>query len=229
VHTRHPSGPVPRRLTARLAALSLVAAGAVVAAVTTAGPAEAVTPAAPACGPAATTTSFTRHAALTIPETGLSLNGSALVVSGAGSYLTDVDVITRIRHSFPADLDMTLRSPLGTVVTLSTDNGNSADDAFNGTRWDDDANPAGQVPYTNNDGMVTDRHFTANGPVATLTPEEPLGAFIGENPNGTWTLAISDDTNNDGGALDEWSLDLATLPGPPSGWCRRGRASLPTP
>ena len=40
-------------------------------------------------------------------------------------------------------------------------------------------------------------------------PEEALAAFNGENPNGTWTLTISDDNAGDGGQVD-WSLDLTT-------------------
>ena len=39
----------------------------------------------------------------------------------------------------PSDLDITLTSPAGTVVTLTTDNGGTADDVFNGTLWDDQA------------------------------------------------------------------------------------------
>jgi hypothetical protein len=33
---------------------------------------------------------------------------------------------------------------------------------------------------------------------------------VGENPNGTWTLTVSDDTNLDGGTLNSWSLGLTT-------------------
>ena len=39
-----------------------------------------------------------------------------------------------------------------------------------------------------------------NNQTATpLVPEEALAAFNGENPNGTWTLTISDDNAGDGG------------------------------
>ena len=37
-----------------------------------------------------------------------------------------------------------------------------------------------------------------------------MGAFIGEDPTGTWTLTICDDLAGDGGSLDSWSLDLTT-------------------
>src|SRR6185369_12206197 len=123
----------------------------------------------------------------------------------------DLDVQTFLRHTNASNLDITLRSPQGTVVTLTSDNGGANDDVFNGTVWDDDANPGGQVPYVSNDGLATD-HGYANATLASpLAPEEALGAFNGENPNGTWTLTISDDTVGDGGALDAWSLRLATI------------------
>src|SRR5690606_33062214 len=52
---------------------------------------------------------------------------SAIVVNGAGAYLWDVDVTTFLRHTFPGDLDVTLMSPAGTVVTLTTDNAGTND------------------------------------------------------------------------------------------------------
>ena len=44
----------------------------------------------------------------------------------------------------------------------------------------------------------------------TLVPEESLAAFNGENPNGVWTLTISDDATGDGGNLSAWSLEVTT-------------------
>ena len=55
------------------------------------------------------------------------------MVAGAGTYLSDVDVLTNITHTFCGDIDMTLTSPAGTIVTLTTDNGSSFDNVFNGT------------------------------------------------------------------------------------------------
>jgi subtilisin-like proprotein convertase family protein len=162
----------------------------------------------------ATPSTFTNPTPVAIP-TGPAVVTSTINVSGAGSFLWDVNVTTFITHTFAADLDITIQSPSGTVVTLTTDNGAGNDDVFNGTVWDDSANPGGQVPYTTNNGLVTD-HAYANLTLASpLVPEEALGAFYGENPNGVWTLTISDDLAGDGGTLSSWSLDLTTLAGPP--------------
>ena len=131
---------------------------------------------------------------------------STLAVGGLGGYLLDLDLSTRLSHSFGGDLDVTLISPAGTAMTLTSDNGGGADDAFRGTVWDDDggdANPPGPVTLnTFQDGVVE----------SPLVPEEAMGAFIGENPNGTWTLRIEDDQAGDTGVLESWSLGARTEP-----------------
>jgi subtilisin-like proprotein convertase family protein len=178
-------------------------------------PASPNTAPAPPPGCTATQTTFTNTTPLPIP-TGPAVVSSTIVVAGAGTFLSDVDLQTFITHTFAADLDITLQSPAGTIVTITTDNGSSNDNVFNGTTWDDDANPGGQVPYTTNSGVVTDHAYT-NLVVATpLVPEEAMGAFIGEDPNGTWTITISDDLAGDGGSLDQWALILTTLSSVPA-------------
>jgi subtilisin-like proprotein convertase family protein len=147
--------------------------------------------------------------------TGPVVVSSSLQVSGAGPYLWDLDLTTNLTHTFAADLDITIQSPAGTIVTLTTDNGAGHDDVFDGARWDDQANPAGAVPYTSNDGLVTDHAYQDLTTATPLVPEEALGAFRGENPNGQWTLTISDDFEGDGGALASWSLELFTLTAAP--------------
>jgi subtilisin-like proprotein convertase family protein len=154
-------------------------------------------------------TGATGALALPIPDHPAPIVISTIAVAGARSYLTRLVTVTDITHTFPADIDMTLTSPAGTIVTLSTDNGATNDDVFAGTRWDDQANPGGALPYLSlkNDGMVTD-HAYVNGVLAgRLTPEEPLSAFDGENPNGTWTLTIEDDGAGDVGTLRSWKLE----------------------
>jgi subtilisin-like proprotein convertase family protein len=142
----------------------------------------------------------TNSTPLPIPDFPAPAVSSTITISGAGTYLLDVDLTTAITHTFNGDLDFTLTSPAGTVVVVSTDNGSTNDDVFNGTLWDDQAN----APV----------HFAvfANLVVETpLTVESALGAFVGEDPNGTWTLTIGDDAGIDIGTLNSWSLDLATV------------------
>ena len=169
-----------------------------------------IPPGPPECGEA----TFFFENTTPVPTADVATVTSTIVVSGAGSYLWDLNAVTFLRHTFNADLDVTLTSPAGTVVTLTSDNGAGNDDVFNGTVWDDQADPGGQVPYTNDAGLVTD-HLYVNGVLASpLVPEEAMGAFIGEDPNGTWTLTISDDLAGDNGTLDSWGLQVTTLPQP---------------
>ena len=100
-------------------------------------------------------------------------------------------------------MKITLISPQGTEVTISTDNGGNNSNVFSGTRWNDDAgNP------------VTDFTFT-DGVIATnLVSEEALSAYNGESPNGTWQLKIIDAQSGNTGALSSWALNFALGPSP---------------
>lgn len=174
------------------------------------------TPPTPPAGMTVTTTSVSSTTVPVAIPTGPAVVTDTITVSGAQTYLWDIDLDTLIDHTFSADLDITIQSPAGTIVTLTTDNGAGNDNVFNGTVWDDDANPAGQVPYTTNNGMVTDNAYANLTVASPLAPEEGLGAFRGEDPNGVWTLTISDDLAGDGGNLTGWVVTLHTLNAAPS-------------
>jgi subtilisin-like proprotein convertase family protein len=158
---------------------------------------------------ASSVTSFTNATPLAIPS-GPAVVSSTIVVSGVLDFLVDLDVHTVMPHTYSSDLDVTLTSPAGTVVTLTSDNAPGVLNAFAGTLWDDDADPTGQMPYASNARLVTDRAFSPSGAVSPLVPEEPLAAFVGEDPNGTWTITISDDAADDDGTLSQWRLDVQT-------------------
>jgi subtilisin-like proprotein convertase family protein len=168
----------------------------------------------PATACPTTTTTFSASPNIRIPASGTSgTRSTTITVSGIDASIWDVNAITNITHTACADLDITLKSPAGTIVTLTTDNGGTLDNVFNGTLWDDQANPGGQVPYSSNNGLVTDHAYVNNTLASPLVPEEGLAAFIGEDPNGTWTLTISDDASGDIGNLASWSLIITTSGG----------------
>jgi len=108
----------------------------------------------------------------------------------------DLTVTLDIQHVWDGDLDISLTSPAGTVVNLSSDNGSSGDD-YTGTIFDDSAATSiqgGSAPFS--------------GP---HRPEDALSAFAGEDPTGVWTLTVFDDfVSGDDGELLGWSLDLVT-------------------
>src|SRR3954449_8781678 len=150
-----------------------------------------------------------------VPANGVAT--STIAVSGLAPHIHDVDVLTNLPHTQPDEVDMTVTSPAGTVVTLTTDNGGSSDNVFAGTRWDDSAAPGG-VPTASSAPLAghVQIHPYSNGVTASpLAPEEALGAFLGENPNGTWTITVSDDGTSGVGNLLSWGLEIESLPATP--------------
>lgn len=143
---------------------------------------------------------FRSTTAVAIPDASPAGVTATLVVTTPLTSLWDVDLVTDLQHTFPGDLVVTLTSPAGTAVTITSRNGSTADDCFAGTRWDDDA----PLP-------VTDASHTSGVVSTPLVPEGALGRLIGEDPNGTWTLRVVDAVAGDSGTLAGWSLVLTTI------------------
>ena len=137
-------------------------------------------PARPDCG-TPTVTSHSSTAPTAIP-TGPAVVTSTIDVAGAGAYLPTWTCSTDPRAHFAADLDITLQSPAGTLVTLTTDNGAGNDNVFNGTVWDDNANPGGQVPYVTNTGIVTDHLYVNLTAAAAARPRGSAGGVHRRGP-----------------------------------------------
>ncbi|MCB9135174.1 MAG: proprotein convertase P-domain-containing protein [Anaerolineales bacterium] len=146
---------------------------------------------------------FSSGVPIPIPDEGVIT--ATLNVSGADAYLWDLDLTTQIQHTYVADLDIYLVSPSGTEVTITTDNGANRDNVFDGTTWDDQwVGPS-----------VGDYVYVNNVVVPFMSPEEAMGAFRGENPNGVWKLVIHDDAQLDVGTLNGWDLQFTTFPTAP--------------
>lgn len=118
---------------------------------------------------------------------------STMTISGHITSIVDVNVVNlNISHTFIDDLIISLKSPSGTEVVLM------------------------ERPCTNQDNIII--NFDSESPNAygsfpcpptnngTYKAYESLTAFNGENPNGVWTLTVTDVFSQDGGALNSWSL-----------------------
>ena len=142
-----------------------------------------------------TNATFSNTTSVAISASGTPTITSDIVVSGLSGAITDVNLGLDITHTWDNDLDVTLIAPDGTRVDLFSDIG-SSDDNFTNTILDDEA-------ATSID--------TATAPfTGTFRPEnDPLSLLDAKAPNGTWTLEIFDDTANDGGSLNEWSITIA--------------------
>lgn len=125
----------------------------------------------------------------------LSNTNIVIPVSLAATSLCGVILEINIDHTWDADLDISLISPLGTVIDVCSDNGGSADN-FTKTVFDDNAAisiVAGTAPFT-----------------GTYRPEQPFSTLSGQDPNGNWTLNIVDDLGADVGTFYEAMLTILT-------------------
>ena len=98
-----------------------------------------------------------------------------------------------ISHSYVGDLYVYLSDPFGGNITLFEEVGGSGDN-FSNTILRDDAAVSiydGSAPFSD-----------------VYRPQDPFSTYIGENPNGEWTLEIYDEYSGDGGSLNIWSLSV---------------------
>lgn len=142
--------------------------------------------------------------AVNLPITHTQTVTQTINVSGLSSSIMDVNLTTFIPHANSSDLDISLTSPAGTTVNLvaAANVGNVAN-VFVGTIWDDAANAA-----------VATYSFTDGVPVTHIAPEQALAAFNGEDPNGNWTLTITDNAASNDGSLKKWYLTICTPSSP---------------
>ena len=97
---------------------------------------------------------------------------------------------------------LTLKSPLGTVVTLANRPGGSFNSANNFCQTTLDDGGATSIQNI----AVSAAPYTG-----TFTPASPLAAFNGEDPTGTWVLNVSDNALFDTGSLRAFSLIVTSF------------------
>ncbi len=98
-----------------------------------------------------------------------------------------------ITHTFDADVEIFLTSPSNTTVLMSDDNGSVSD------------NYTDTIFHTGCTTAITAGFPPFNG---CYVPEQSLTAFINQPLNGTWKLTAGDDTPNDSGTLNSWTLAI---------------------
>jgi len=126
----------------------------------------------------------------------ISENGTSTVTSTISIIndliVDDVNVSLDLNHSYLSDLVITLRSPAGTEVVLVS---NSCDTADNIVAVFD--NEASEFVCNNNPAIG-----------GTVKPLGLLTAFNGESSFGDWVLTVEDTFDEDGGALNDFTLEL---------------------
>ncbi len=124
------------------------------------------------------------------------VSATGTIGAAAGDYTLD-SVEINLTHTWDSDLDITLVSPMGTSLDLSSDNGGSGDNYTN-TVFMDGAPliTTGAAPFTGT--------FQAEGGTFATT-------FAGEPINGNWTLSICDDTGGDSGTLLSYCINFSEI------------------
>jgi subtilisin-like proprotein convertase family protein len=136
-----------------------------------------------------TVCTWTSTASFAIPAQGDS-SGTVFV---PGSFpISDLDLTLTGTHTFLADMDVYLRTPVGRQNLVYSDAGSSGDN-FTALQLSDEfgvdlpTSPAS--PLTGN-----------------FRPDEWLSSFDGADSFGSWTLFITDDLTGDSGSVTLWSL-----------------------
>ncbi len=160
---------------------------------------------------AVTTFSYTGPA-VAIPDNVPAGVNVPITVSGLGT-LTDLDfrldgltgcdatvgnTNAAVDHTFIGDLNFKLTSPAGTSATVILSRGGTRENYCTTLLNDDGGDP----------NISTLTSVTGMPAMGNFTPETtgPLSTFDGQNPNGTWTLNVSDNAGIDTGSLRRFSL-----------------------
>ncbi|MEL7021320.1 MAG: T9SS type A sorting domain-containing protein, partial [Bacteroidota bacterium] len=129
----------------------------------------------------------------------ISASGTPLIVSSITVPAINITEVTlpniRGTHTWSADLDISIRSPQGTSVSLMED---LCDDNNDFNIGFSDSSPNAYANITCNP--------TGNGLV--YRPLGTLADFNGESSEGDWVLNIQDDASQDGGQLQTWSITV---------------------
>jgi subtilisin-like proprotein convertase family protein len=167
------------------------------------------------CQGAATSPSFTSECNVmgskTVSEsgaTGLPITWTSTVTGAtastvvssfpASSVITNVTVTLNLRHTWGGDMVIFLQAPNGGPSVGILNNAGVDPNLDYGT-----ASGSGvTLPYTFSTGSAS---LPLSGAVASPGPYAPQGNFTlfnGFDPNGTWTVTVSDGVGGDGGSLD---------------------------
>lgn len=147
---------------------------------------------------------------ITIPSQTASTITSSISFESTGTVASIEILGVDIQHRWVGDLRVLLRSPSGKEIALLDRPGfPSSLYGCDGTNvllnFNEDIGAAYAV-LENTCGSI------APAIAGTFQPIESLSALIGEPAQGTWTLVVKDQADEDGGRLIGWQLNICTIP-----------------
>jgi len=124
---------------------------------------------------------------------------ATIAIQGLDVNMSNFQVQTFITHEYSSDLKVTLVSPSGLEIMLSSSYGGSRPDVFNGTIWSD----SGIYRASN-------YKYVISVVAAVLQPDASFGG-LGLDPNGDWVLKIVDNMQTFPGTLNRWIISVARM------------------
>lgn len=146
---------------------------------------------------------------LVLVESGVNSITSTIDVNLTGTIVSVQVNNLNITHTYIGDLSASLMSPRGTTIELFNRPGVPAD-----LFGCDGANLALNFSDFGAESAATLERTCGGGIPSIDGTFNPINAFSdlnGEIANGTWTLTITDNAENDGGQLDGWELLVCTV------------------
>jgi subtilisin-like proprotein convertase family protein len=151
---------------------------------------------------------------------------STLAVYGIAGQVSQVRLrLDRLSHTFPDDLDVLLVSPSGRSALVMSDAGGGISVTDVSLTLDDNAATALPDAGPLVTGVVRPGNYPDTNPTNDLLPSPApsnvpyptsLNVFVGDDPNGTWSLYVFDDGAGDIGQIaGGWTLFITTLAGCP--------------
>ncbi len=132
------------------------------------------------------------------------------VTAPTGGAVWSAAVRIDLVHTYDADLDISLTSPSGAALNLSSDNGSNGDNYTQ--TYLTDLGP----------GVIGTAGFNTAPFTGFYRPEQAFSTLAGALPGGTWSLIVDDDLGGDVGTLNTFTLYLCTCDG--IAGCERGEA-----
>ena len=180
--------------------------------------------------------SFTNATQIAVPASGTRGQAnpypSTINVAGLPGTITKATVtLVGVGHSYWDDMDAVLVSPGGQKIMLFSDAGGAAANTGLTLTFDDAAASGLADATTPGSGTFLPGNFDSTtdafpSPIPGGTIGTSLAVLNGLSPNGTWSLYVQDDQQQDTGNITQgWRLNLWTL----SGSCCTGNATNQAP
>jgi subtilisin-like proprotein convertase family protein len=134
-----------------------------------------------------------------------------------GSIVSARVTLTDLAHTWASDLNIVVQAPDGQTVLLMS--GCRERDDVNGTLTFADGGEVldlGRLDTVIETGTYDPSRCAAPRLLspAACPCASSFAPLVGADPNGTWSLYVYDDTNQDGGTLGGWTLELTTNAAP---------------